>query len=308
MRKGILLAAAAYLLWGLFPLYFRLVRSISPLEMLAHRMVWSILFLAALLAWRRQWNWLPAIFGRPRVVLGFALSAMLLSGNWFVYIWAVNSGRVIDASLGYFINPLVSILLGALLLGERLRPGQWLAVALAGAGVGWLTWHARGVPWVGLTLALSFGTYGLLRKTAALGPLEGLSLEVLLLFPLASGYLAWTLVDGSNGFVSAPLSVQGLLIAAGPITAIPLLMFAAGARQIPLATLGLLQYLAPTLQLLLGVWLFGEAFGGERMAGFAIIWLALAVYSLESIWQNWRPGLAPPSRSAAKPVTGSSEA
>jgi chloramphenicol-sensitive protein RarD len=287
MQTGMLYAAAAYVLWGLFPIYFKALLAIPPVEIMLHRIVWSLVFVMLVLAWRRQWAWLGATMRRPKVLAGFAVSALLLSSNWLIYIWAVNSGRVVDASLGYFINPLVNVLLGFLLLRERLRPGQWAAVAMAAAGVAWLTWQSGHPPWIGLALAATFGTYGLLRKTAPLGPLEGLSLETLLLAPLAVAYFAVLTADGGNAFLAAPASSQWLLAAAGPITAIPLLLFAAGARRIPLSLLGLLQYIGPTLQLMLGVWLYDEPFGGARLAGFAVIWGALAVYSLEGLWQTW---------------------
>ncbi|MGE5622682.1 MAG: EamA family transporter RarD [Bacillota bacterium] len=287
MNIGMLYAAAAYAAWGLFPVYFKALQAVAPMEILMHRMLWSLLFLAAIIAWRRQWAWLGEVMRRPKVLAGFVASALLLSSNWFIYIWAVNDGRVVDASLGYFINPLFNVLLGFLLLRERLRPVQWTAVALAAAGVAWLTWQGGQLPWVALTLAVTFGLYGLLRKTAALGALEGLALETLLLFPLALAYLIVLTVQGRNGFAHAPLPLQLLLAAAGPITAIPLLLFAAGARRIPLSVLGLLQYIGPTLQLLLGVWLYHEPFGGARLFGFALIWGALAVYSLESVWRAW---------------------
>jgi chloramphenicol-sensitive protein RarD len=288
MNQGILYAAAAYASWGLFPLYFKALQTIPADQILLHRMVWSLVFLVIVLAWRKQWGWLGEVMRKPKVLAGFAASAILLSTNWFIYIWAVNNGRVIDSSLGYFINPLVNVLLGFLLLGERLRPVQWLAVALAAAGVTWLTWQTGQLPWVALALAGSFGLYGLLRKTASLGALEGLALETLLLFPVALIYLVMLTMEGRNAFLSAGTPQQLLLAAAGPITAIPLLMFAAGARRIPLSLLGMLQYIGPTLQLLLGVWLYHEPFGGARLIGFVLIWSALAVYSLESGWQAWR--------------------
>ena len=250
-------------------------------------MLWSLGFLLVVLAWRKQWTWLGDVLKRPKILAGFAASALLLSSNWFIYIWAVNQGRVVDSSLGYFINPLLNVLLGFLLLRERLRPVQWTAVALAAAGVTWLTWQGGHLPWIALALAVTFGLYGLLRKTAALGALEGLALETLLLFPLALGYLVVLTLHHDNQFLSAPAAQQWLLAAAGPITAIPLLLFAAGARRIPLSLLGLLQYIGPTLQLLLGVWLYHEPFGGVRVIGFALIWSALAVYSLEGLWNNW---------------------
>lgn len=288
MNAGVLYAAAAYAMWGVFPLYFKALQQIAPFEILVHRMVWSLAFIVIVLAVRRHWSWLGSALRQPKVIGGFAVSAVLLSGNWFIYIWAVNNGRVVDASLGYFINPLFNVLLGSLLLHERLRPVQWTAVGLAACGVAWLTWQGGGLPWIALLLAATFGLYGLLRKTATLGTLEGLAIETLLLFPAAAAYLVMLTLEGRNGFATASTTTQWLLVAAGPITAIPLLLFAAGARRIPLSLLGLLQYIGPTLQLLLGVWLYHEPFGGARLAGFALIWGALAVYSLESLWQTWR--------------------
>lgn len=287
MRTGMLYAIAAYTIWGLFPLYFKALQEFPPTEILLHRIVWSLVFLAGVLACRRQWSWIGSALRRPKVLAGFTASAILLSTNWFIYIWAVNHGRVVDGSLGYFINPLVNVLLGFLVLRERLRPGQWTAIGLAALGVVWLTWQSGHPPWIGLMLAATFGLYGLLRKTAALGPLEGLSLETMILFPVAFGTLAMLTVSGNNAFLQASQSSQWLLAAAGPITAIPLLLFAAGARRIPLSLLGILQYIGPTLQLLLGVWLYNEPFGGARMIGFAMIWGALLLYSLEGLWQSW---------------------
>ncbi|RJG07436.1 EamA family transporter RarD [Noviherbaspirillum cavernae] len=287
MHIGMLYAAAAYAMWGVFPLYFKSLQDIPPEQILMHRMVWSLVFVVIVLAWRRQWAWLRDVLRRPKVLAGFAASAVLLSSNWFIYIWAVNSGNVVEASLGYFINPLFNVLLGFVVLGERLRRVQWIAVALAACGVAWLTWHGGTLPWIALLLALTFGLYGLLRKTAALGALEGLALETLLLFPLALGYLIVLSVRGTNAFATASTSTQLLLAAAGPITAVPLLLFAAGARRISLSVLGILQYIGPTLQLLLGVWLYHEPFGGVRLVGFALIWSALAVFSLEGLWRTW---------------------
>jgi len=287
MQTGMLYAASAYILWGLFPLYFKALQGVPPIEILLHRIVWALVFLLVVLTSRQQWAWVGQLWRQPKVLAGFAASALLLSVNWFIYIWSVNSGHVVDASLGYFITPLVNVLLGFLILHERLRPIQWMAIALAAIGVTWLTWQAGHLPWIGLALAFTFGGYGLLRKTAALGALEGLSLETILLFPIAFGYLAILAWNGQNTFMQGPISSKLLLAAAGPITAVPLLMFAAGARRIKMSTLGLLQYIAPSLQLLLGVYLYGEPFGGERLAGFAVIWSALAVYSLEGLWRAW---------------------
>jgi chloramphenicol-sensitive protein RarD len=283
MHTGILCAALAFFLWGLFPLYFHALQAVPPLQILAHRMLWSLLFLLIVLAIRRQWAWL-AIVRQPRVLASFVASAFLLSANWLVYIWSVNNGHVIEASLGYFITPLVNIMFGFVLLKERLRPGQWGAVGIAALGVAWLTWQTGTVPWIALALAATFGAYGLMRKTAALGALEGLMLETMVLFPLAAAYVAWLSWHGQNAFITTPSdSTRLLLIAAGPLTAIPLLLFAAGARKIPLSVLGLLQYLAPTLQFLLGVWVFHEAFSRERLVGFAVIWAALVLYAAEGL-------------------------
>lgn len=296
MRLGILYALAAYTIWGLFPMYFKAMQQVPPEQILMHRVLWSLVFLVLVLAARRQWAWLRGLIRQPRVVAGFSASALLLAVNWFVYIWAVNHGRVVDASLGYFITPLVNVLFGFVLLRERLRVVQWSAVFLAAVGVAWLTWHGGQLPWIGLTLAATFGTYGLLRKTGALGALEGLALETFVLFPAMFGYFLWLALQGTNAFLSTDTSTQWLFAAAGPITAIPLLMFAAGARRIPLSVLGILQYVAPSLQFLLGVLLYDEPFGGARLIGFVLIWAALAVYSAESMWQvRW-----------AKPVGSSS--
>jgi chloramphenicol-sensitive protein RarD len=288
MNRGVLYALGAYLLWGLFPVYFKAVAAVPPLEILAHRVVWSLAVVAVLLAVLRRWRWIVELRRAPRTLRWFAASATLVSINWLVYIWAVNGGHVVDASLGYFINPLVNVLIGALLLHERLRPAQWIAVALAGAGVLWLTLLAGQPPWIGLVLAASFAGYGLLRKQAPLGALEGFSVEVMLLFPLAGAYLLWLARQDAGHFEGGALSLQVLLVLSGPITAVPLLLFAAGARRIPFSTLGLLQYVAPTLQLLLGVWLYREPFAGAKVAGYALVWIALAVFTFDGLRQSWR--------------------
>ena len=288
MNTGMLYAAGAFLSWGLFPLYFHAIKNVPASEILAHRMAWSLVFLMLILTVRRQWKWLPEVLRKPKVVGSFLASAFLLSANWFVYIWAVNNGHVVDASLGYFINPLVNVVLGMLVLKEKLRRGQWIAIGVAATGVAWLTWQAGQVPYIALVLALSFGAYGLLRKTAALAALEGLSFETLILFPLAVAYLGWLVYHGQSVFLNAEAdSTRWLLVAAGPTTAIPLLLFAAGARRIPMSVLGMLQYMSPSLQMLLGVWVFHEAFSSTRLVGFLFIWGALATYMLEG-WLNNR--------------------
>ena len=283
MRSGIIYAALAFLCWGLFPIYFHALDGVPPLQILAHRMLWSLGFLLIVLLLRRQWTWLNVV-RQPRVFFSFVLSALLLSANWLVYIWSVTNHHVIEASLGYFINPLVNIMLGYLILKERLRTVQWVAIAIAALGVAWLTWQTGTVPWIALFLAFSFGGYGLLRKTAALGALEGLSFETIVLFPLAAAYVIWLTLNGQNVFINTDSdTTRVLLVMAGPLTAIPLLLFASGARKIPLSILGLLQYLSPTLQFLLGVWLFKEAFTADRLVGFVLIWSALILFAGEGL-------------------------
>jgi chloramphenicol-sensitive protein RarD len=238
---------------------------------------------------RKRWAWLPEVARQPRVLLAFGVSALLLSANWSVYVWAIQNARVLDASLGYFILPLVNVALGYAFLNERPRRGQWLAVAVAAAGVLWLTLQAGRLPWVALVLAITFGIYGLLRKLAKLGALEGLTLETLLLAPLAAGLLAWWAWHGQGALVRGNSVTMGWLLMSGPLTAIPLLLFAAGARRIPLATLGILQYISPSLQMLLGVWLYGEAFEAAHAIGFYLIWIALVLYSVDSLWSGRKP-------------------
>jgi chloramphenicol-sensitive protein RarD len=290
MHPGVLSAALAYVCWGLFPLYFRPLAGIAPLDVVAHRVVWSALFVLALLIARRRWAWLPDALRRPGVLGAFAASALLLSVNWLTYVWAVANGHVVDASLGYFITPLINVLLGWAVLHERLRPAQWAAVALAAAGVLWLALQGGQLPWIALVLGCSFGGYGLLRKTAVLGALEGLALETMLLVPVALAWLAWT---AWRGGAAAPDGLAAaLLVGLGPVTALPLLLFAAGARRVRLATLGLLQYLAPSLQFGLGAWLFHETVTPARLVGFGLIWAALWLYSAEA----WRAGRKPAAR------------
>jgi chloramphenicol-sensitive protein RarD len=281
MLRGILAAGTAFTLWGVFPLYLRLMKQVPSLEILSHRVLWSVVLLMGLLAIRRQWDWLASVRARPRIVLTFVASALMLATNWVVYIWSVNHDHIIDASLGYFITPLFNVLFG-IGLGERLRLTQWLAVALAACGVIWLTVSAGQLPWIGLVIAVTFSLYGLLRKTAALGALEGLSIETLVLLPAASLFLLLPNAGSSHAF-SSDVMLTLLLISAGPVTAIPLLMFAYGARRIPLSLMGLLQYIGPSIQLLIGVWLFHEPFGGDNLVGFALIWLGLLIYSGDSL-------------------------
>ena len=295
MQTGLIYAALAFVIWGLFPLYFQFIAQVHPLEVVLHRSAWALLFVLLVLAWQRRWAWLGDTLRRPRRVALFAASAVLLSVNWLVYVLAVQSGHVVEAALGYFINPLVNVLLGVLVLRERLRPLQWLAVALAACGVMWLTWQAGRLPWIALTLACSFGVYGLIRKTAPLGALEGLALENLLLAPVVLPALLWWTLNRDGVMLQGISPLLGWLLLAGPLTALPLLCFAAAARRLPLATLGMVQYLSPTLQLLLGVWLFHEPFDSRRLLGFVLIWSALALVSADAFGLRPRqPGPALP--------------
>lgn len=292
MNPGIVYAALAFVMWGLFPLYFHRIAAVPPFEVVLHRSVWSLLFVLLLLALLRRFAWLRELAVQPRRLVPFALSALLLSGNWLIYIYAVQSGQVVEASLGYFINPIVNVLLGVLVLHERLERVQWTAVALATAGVCWLALLAGRPPWIALALAGSFGLYGLMRKTAPLGALEGLALETLLLAPLVLPLLAWWSFSGRGAMGHGDLALDAWLVAAGPLTALPLLLFAAGARRLPLATVGLLQYIGPTIQLGLGVWVFHEPFDRAQLLGFALIWTALLIYTLHG-WRRSRVAAVP---------------
>jgi chloramphenicol-sensitive protein RarD len=298
VTRGQLAAAGAYLLWGLLPIYWKIVDHVPAFEILAHRVVWSAVVLAAVLAVRRDWSWLQRACGERRIILFSALSALLLATNWVVYVWANNSGHMVEASRGYFVNPLVNVVLGLLVLQERLRPGQWLAVLVAATGVAYLVATSQGALWVSLTLAFSFGLYGLLRKTDALGSLQGLSIEMLMLVLPASAYLV---VLGYLGVASAkpaaPITTL-VLLGGGVVTVTPLLLFAYGARRVPMVTLGILQYFAPTLQFLIGVLVYSEAFPRERLIGFLFVWSALALYTIDGYRTQRRSGAQPSPDSA----------
>ncbi len=295
LNSGVAAATLGFVVWGVFLLYFRLVPTSEALEILANRIVWALVLLLAVMLPRRRWGWLGAALKNPRVLGAFAVSAALLSANWLIYIWSATHGHVVDASLGYFMTPLVNVLLGMTVLHERPRPAQRGALLLAAAGVAWLSLEAGHPPWIGLALAVSFGAYGLLRKVAPLGALEGLTLETLLLAPIAIGAVAMWWGHSPTSFPSSDWHINLWLIGFGPLTAVPLLLFASGARKLTLTTLGVLQYLSPTLQFMIGVGLFHEPLGMSRLAGFACIWAALAIYSAEG-WYRSRRGTAIASR------------
>ncbi len=281
---GALAAALAYVLWGVFPLYIKQIAAVPALEIVAHRSLGSLVLATVPLLAMRRLAVLRAALTTPRTLAVFAASALLLSSNWLVYVWAVSHDRILDASLGYFINPLFNVLLGFVFLHERLRPVQWTAVALAAAGVLWLVLGAGTWPWVALVLAATFGLYGLLRKTAPLGALEGLGLETLMQAPLALALIGWWTWQGRGMLVEGDGATLGWLLLAGPFTAVPLLLFGIGARRLTLATLGLLQYLGPTLQFLIGVFVYHEPFSADRAIGFGLIWAALGLYTAD----GWR--------------------
>jgi chloramphenicol-sensitive protein RarD len=294
MKKGGTLAAiGAYAIWGLLPVYWKAIQEVPAFEILCHRIVWSFVFVALLLLWKRRWEWLEQA-RRPITLLVFLATGCILSLNWFLYIWAVNAGRILDPSLGYFINPLLSVLLGVLFLRERLRVWQWVSVGIAAVAVIYLTVSYGAFPWVAITLAVTFGTYGLLRKTAALDALEGLGLETtFMLFP-ALGYLVYLERVGAGSFGHATAQTNVLLALAGVVTASPLILFGYAAKRVTLATVGILQYIAPTGQFLLGVLVYGEDFGQARMIGFSAIWVALLIYSIEGFVEGRRNAQASP--------------
>lgn len=278
-RNGAIAAIAAYVVWGLTPVYFKAIGQIGAGEIIAHRVLWSALLLVAVVLATRSLGSLLALRANPRVLWGLAASALLVTSNWLVYVWAVNDGRVLAASLGYFINPLVSAALGAVFLGERLSRLQRVAFGLAALGVVNQVIQIAALPWIPLFLATSFGLYGLLRKRLAVDPVHGLLVETLFAVPLAMAYLAWLAADGRLGFAHHGLATDLLLVAAGVVTSVPLILFVHGARRLRLATMGFLQYLAPTLMFALGVLAYGEAFDRGRLATFVLIWLGLAIYS-----------------------------
>jgi chloramphenicol-sensitive protein RarD len=287
-KDGVLAAIGAYTLWGLFPVYWKAIQTVPALEVLCHRVAWSFVFVVLVLIWKKHWQWLRRASKSPTTLITFLGTACILALNWFVYIWAVNTDRIVDASLGYFVNPLISVLLGVLFLGERLRAWQWVAIGIAGGGVTFLTLGYGTLPWIALTLALTFGFYGLMRKTAALGALEGLALEMGILSLPAFTCLVYLELAGTASFGHSETMTDLLLALTGIATALPLLLFAYGARQVTLATVGILQYIAPTGQFLLGVLVYGETFTSTRMIGFGAIWTALLIYSLEGAIEGKR--------------------
>jgi chloramphenicol-sensitive protein RarD len=286
MNKGVVAGLGAYLLWGLFPIYWKWLQTVPALQILAHRMVWSLIFVAGVMALQRDRDWLRQVLRQRKTLLVYTLAALLLSGNWFIYIWAVNAGYIVETSLGYFINPLVSVLMGVILLKEKLRRAQAAAVILAGVGVLYLTFNHGRLPWIALALAFSFATYGLLKKTAPLSATRSFTLETMVMFLPAAIYLVSQEMLGTGAFGHQSWLVTLLLVVAGPVTSIPLILFGVAARRIPLSSIGFLQYLAPTLQFLIGVFIYHENFPPSRIFGFSLIWVALIIYSLDSVFKS----------------------
>ena len=282
-RHGLLVTFAAYFFWGLFPLYWKQLNHLPPSEILAHRMVWSLFFLVVLLAWRKEWAWIGRTWRDKRTLLAYLAAAMLLSLNWGLYIWGVNHDHIVETSLGYFINPLLSVALGVVVLKERLRRGQWVAIGLAFLGVAWLTWVFGRLPYIALSLAGSFALYGLIKKTAKLPSLQGLSLETALMFFPALLYLLWRQKNGIGAWAQSDLHTSLFLLGSGVVTAVPLLLFGMGARQIPLSVVGILQFITPTMQFLLGVFWYLEPFTQTKLVGFLLIWLGLLVFSADAL-------------------------
>jgi chloramphenicol-sensitive protein RarD len=295
-RRGFLLALGAYLLWGMLPFYMKAVAHLPLAEVIAHRIVWSVPIAAAVLVWAGRTADFKAAIRSPRTIAMAVLTAALISVNWGIYVWAIAVDRTVETALGYYINPLVSVVVGALLLGERLDRLQVAAVVLAAIAVAVLTVDAGKLPWVSLALAFSFAAYGFFRKTLPIGPSQGFLLEVLLLSVPALGYIVFLIASGQDHFVSGSLNDTALLIGCGPVTAVPLLLFAFGARLLRLSTIGIMQYIAPTIVFMIAVLIFNEPFGSTQAVAFGLIWAALAMYS----WSMFRGREIRPAASATR--------
>jgi len=289
MNKGILNGIAAYALWGFFPIYWKLLHEVPALQVIGHRIGWSFVLLMTVILVTGQWKEFRSVALKPKVIGIYSIAAVLLTINWLVYVWGVNSGFIVETSLGYFINPLLSVLLGVILLRERLRPAQWIPVSIAAIGVVYLTAVYGRLPWIALTLAFSFGFYGLVKKLAPLGSLYGLTLETGIVFPIAVIYLLIVEFSGTAAFLHDSGWTAILLIGAGAVTTIPLLMFASAAKQIPLTVIGLLQYIAPTLQFLIGIFVYKEPFDRSHFVGFGIVWVALIIFWAENYLAHRMP-------------------
>ena len=304
-RRGIWVAVASYVLWGVMPLYWHLLKVVPSLEIIAHRIVWSTVLVVGWLSWKYGRGWLRETLAMPRAAWLLAISGTLIAFNWGLYIWAVNAGHVVETSLGYFINPLLNVVLGVVLLRERLNRVQWIAVAIATCGVLWLTLNYGSFPWIALCLAASFGSYGLIRKLVGVPPVRGLGVESLYLVLPALALLLWGEAHGDGGFIGHGdtvgwgAGIGALLVLGGALTALPLIGFADAVRRIPFSLVGLLQYIAPTLQLLCGVLVLGEAFDSNRAIGFGFIWIALQLYAGDGLLRSRKPLIGSPLQSSS---------
>ena len=279
--RGIIYAIGAYVAWGLFPIYWKLLTHVPALQLLGHRILWSFILLVGIILLTRRWADFRSRI-TPKMLRIYLAAALLIGVNWLTYVWAINAGFIIETSLGYFINPLLSVLLGVIFFRERLRPLQWIPILLAAAGVLYLTLSYGSLPWIALTLAVTWGFYGLVKKAAPLGSLYGVALETGILFLPALGFLIFADLSGSGVFLHTGIRIDLLLAGAGVVTTIPLLMFASAAQRISLSMIGILQYISPTMQFLIGFLVYHESFSKSRMIGFGIIWLALIVFWLEN--------------------------
>lgn len=290
MNPGYLFAAAAFFLWGVLPVYWKLLDGAPATQLVAHRVIWSLATLVPLVWWTGTAGRIRSAASDPRVLLRQAVAALLVSANWLAFVWSVTNDRLLEASLGYFLNPLLSVLVGVVILRERLRPAQWVAIALAAAGVAWLCLTAPRPPWIALVLAGTFCLYSLAKKTTPLDAVSSLTVETLVLLPLAAAFLGLEHAAG-RGFFGRTTATNDVLVAAsGVVTAVPLLCFAAAARRIPLSALGFLQYLGPSLQFLLGLLVYGEPFDARTFTGFALVWSALAVFVIDGLRHGSRRG------------------
>lgn len=289
MNKGILSGIAAYAMWGFFPIYWKLLHDVPALQLLGHRIGWSFLLLMGFIFVTRQWQDFRTSAFNLKVLGIYTVAGVLLSINWLIYVWGVNAGFIVETSLGYFINPLLSVLFGVFFLREKLRSMQWIPIVIAAIGVTYLTVTYGRLPWIALSLAVSFGLYGLVKKLSPLGSVYGLTLETGIVFPIALIYLIFVQVNGTGEFLHDGLTVDLLLIGGGIVTTIPLLMFASAAKQIPLNMIGVLQYFAPTIQFLIGVFIYKEPFDTTRLIGFGIVWLALIIFWVENIIAHRTP-------------------
>lgn len=292
-KSGFLYALGAFGLWGFLPIYWKLVADVPALETLAHRVVWSMLLLVGIIVAMGMTDWIRPTLRNKRKMWLTLLASIMLSINWGLFIYAINVGEILSASLGYYINPLLSVLIGVLFFREKLRMGQWASIAVAASGVLWLTWSFGQLPWIGLVLALSFGVYGALKKMAVLGSIEGLAIETAGVFLPALAYLIYLAVNGTGQFVTGGSFTSWALVGTGLATAIPLLLFSAAAQRIPLSMVGMMQYIAPTIQLIIGVLIYNEAFPAERLIGFALIWAALVIFTAEGFWYQRVAGATP---------------